>query len=148
MGRFAWWFVACIVSICALPDRLSAQDWVPPRDGAFHIEAKPAFAFKASLVEHWVNPNMGTGTLHLYAPIMPELPGQRKVSTRLAIPGSAKLKPDELLELSESERPMLALHMNSDDVSPRIGVTARLEYDGVLYSRTLKSGATPQAIPL
>lgn len=148
MGRsLTLGLVISTLCVCTLPEHLDAQDWVPPQDGTFFIEAKPAFTFQASLVEHWVNPRTGAGTLHLYAPVLPELPGQRKVATRLAVPGKDAIRADHLVELSASKRPMLALSIRSDVLSPKAGITARLEYEGVLYARTLKRGAAPEMVP-
>lgn len=57
------------------------QRFEVPCDGLFHVEVKPAYGFKATLAEDWTCPNAGKGTLHIYAPVLPELPSQRKVST-------------------------------------------------------------------
>ena len=60
--------------------------------------------------------------------------------------GNAKIKAEALTELSDHKRPFLALHIPSDILSLHTGVSARLEYEGVLHSRSLKSGKSPQPV--
>jgi hypothetical protein len=63
-----------------------------PRDGMFYVDAKPVLALKATLTEYWVNPHVGQGSLQVFAPVMPILPGQGNVSTRLLVPINNKLR--------------------------------------------------------
>jgi len=113
----------------------------------FYVEPKPAFAFKATLAEDWVFPHAGDGTLHVYSPVLPELPGQGKLSTRLFVAANDKLKAEEVNEESINKRPMLALHIKSDALSPKAGIRLRVEYEGTLFSRTLKRGKPPKRVP-
>jgi hypothetical protein len=131
----------------AMPCRALAQGFDVPREGVFYVEAKPAYAFKATLAEDWICPNVGEGTLHVYAPVLPELPGQAKVSTRLFVAGNDTLKAEEVTEGSVNKRPMLALHMKSDQLSLKSGVALRLVYEGTLCARTLKRGKPPKEVP-
>jgi hypothetical protein len=131
----------------ASPDRALALGFDVPRDRMFYVEATPAYAFKATLAEDWTFPNAGEGTLHVYAPVLPELPGQAKVSTRLFVAGNDTLKAEEVSEGSVSKRPMLALHMKSDQLSLKSGVPLRLVYEGTLCARTLKRGKPPTGVP-
>jgi hypothetical protein len=121
--------------------------FVVPQDGMFYVEAKPAITFNATLSEDRTCPNAGDGTLDVYAPVAPELPGQRQVTTRLFIAGNDKLKAKELKEQSSSEREMLALHIKSDELSPKSGIRLRVEYEGTLFARTLVYGREPKEVP-
>jgi hypothetical protein len=121
--------------------------FVVPQDGMFYVEAKPAFTFKATLSDNWLCPHAEDGTLDIYAPVAPELPGQRQVTTRLFVAGNDKLKAEELKEQSSSERAMLALHIKSDELSPKSGVRLRVEYEGTLCARTLVYGRPPKEVP-
>ena len=128
-------------------NRAFAQRFDVPRDGMFYVEAKPAFSFKATLSEDWVCPHAGDGTLHVYAPVLPELPGQGKVSTRLFVATNDKLRAEELTEGSDNKRPMFALHIKSDELSPKARIPLRVEYEGTQFARTLKRGKPPKAVP-
>jgi hypothetical protein len=132
---------------CASPERALAQGFDVPRDGMFYVEAKPAFAFKATLAEDWVCPHVGEGTLHVYAPALPELPGQAKVSTRLLVAGNDKLTAEDMTEGSVNRRQMLALHVKSNELSPKSGIALRLVYEGTLLARTLRRGKPPKEVP-
>ncbi len=128
-------------------NRAFAQRVNVPRDGMFYVEAKPAFSFKATLAEDWICPNAGDGTLRVYAPILPELPGQGKVSTRLFVAGNDKLKAEKRTEGSDNKWPMFVLSIKSDELSPKARIPLRLEYEGTLFVRTLKRGKPPRAAP-
>jgi hypothetical protein len=128
-------------------NRASAQWFDVPRDGMFYIEQKPAFSFKATLAEDWVCPHAGDGTLHVYAPVPEELPGQGKVSTRLFVGMHDELRAEELTEGSDNKRPMVALHIKSDELSPKARIPLRVEYTGTLFARMLKRGKPPKAVP-
>jgi hypothetical protein len=117
------------------------------QDGPFYVEAKPAFIFKATLAEDLVCPHSEDGTLHVYAPVLPELSSQTNVSTRLYVAGHDKLKAEAVTESSVSQQPMLVLHIQSDQLSPRAGIPLRLEYEGTLFARTLKQGRPPKEVP-
>jgi hypothetical protein len=149
MRRSLWHLLTVATLLCAWtsPTLALAQSFVVPRDGTFYIQAKPAFTFKAMLADDWVCPNAGDGTLHIYAPVLPKLPGQGKVNTRLYVVGHDKLLATEWSEKSLSKRPMLALHIKSDILSPKAGIRVRVTYEGTLFARTLKRGKPPKAIP-
>jgi hypothetical protein len=132
---------------CVSLNRAFAQGFDVPRDGMFYVEAKPAYAFKATLAEHWVCPHAGDGALRVYAPVIPQLPGQGKVSTRLFVAGNDKLKAKEFAEKSINKRPMVALEIKSDELSPKAGIALRVEYEGILFTRTLKRGKSPKKVP-
>jgi hypothetical protein len=131
----------------ASPAREPAQSFVVPADGMFHVEAKPAFSFKATLAEDWVCPHAGDGTLHVYAPVLPELPGQGNVSSRLFVAADDKWKADEVTEEGVNKRPQLALAIKSEELSPRAGIRLRLQYEGTLFRRSLKRGKPPNEVP-
>jgi hypothetical protein len=135
------------VFACALLTRADEQKLILPRDGTFYVEAKPVLQFRATLTENWVCPNAGEGTLYVFAPMLPELAGQRKVSTRLLVKGNDKLKAEEVVEEGIGKRPMLRLRIDSNELSPKSGIHLRLEYRGTLYARTLKLGKSPKAVP-
>jgi hypothetical protein len=147
MRRALLFFLFVVLPLfgCVLPTRADAPRFILPRDGTFYVEAKPVFAFKATLTENWVCPNAGEGTLNVFAPVLPELPGQRKVSTRLLVRGDDKLKAEEMVEEGIDKRPMLRLRIDSNELSPKSGIPLRLEYKGTLYARTLKLGKAPKA---
>jgi hypothetical protein len=128
-------------------NRALGQRFNVPRDGMFYVEAKPAFSFKATLAEDWTCPHVGDGTLHVYAPVLPELPGQGKVSTRLFVAANDKLRANKLTEGSADKRPMFALHIRSNELSPKARIPLRVEYEGTLFVRTLKRGKPPRAVP-
>jgi hypothetical protein len=132
---------------CVLPTRADEQKSILPRDGTFYVEAKPVLQFRATLNENWACPNVGEGTLYVFAPVLPELAGQRKVSTRLLVEGNDKLKAEEVVEEGIGKRPMLRLRIDSNELSPKSGIHLRLEYRGTLYARTLKLGKSPKAVP-
>jgi transglutaminase-like putative cysteine protease len=140
-------FVASFLFVCTLTTRADAQGFVLPRDGMFYVDAKPVLKFKATLTEYWVTPYVGEGTLYVFAPALPELPGQRNVSTRLLVSGNDKLKAEEVVEEGIGKRPMLRLRIDSNELSPKSGIPLRLEYRGTLYGRTLKQGKAPKAVP-
>jgi hypothetical protein len=125
--------------------RALAQQFVVPRDGTFYVERKPDFTFKATLAEDWVNPHLGAGTLHVFAPVLPELPGQGKVSTRLFISGNDSVTAEKFVEAG-NKRPMLGLHIKSAALSAKSGLRLRLEYEGTLFVRTLRPGKPAQAV--
>jgi transglutaminase-like putative cysteine protease len=129
-------------SVCAVEQR-----FVLPHDGMFYIEARPVSAFKATLSENWVNPGVGEGTLNVFVPVLPELPGQMRVSTRLLVEGNVKLKAEEIVEEGVDKRAMLRLRIDSNEMSPKSGIPLRLEYTGVLYARTLRRGRAIRAVP-
>jgi hypothetical protein len=122
-------------------------EFAVPQDGMFYVKAKPTVTFKATLSEDWVCPHAEDGSLDVYAPVAPELPGQKQVSTQLFVAGNDKLKAEELKEQSSEERAMLALHIKSDDLPPKSGVRLRLEYEGTLLARTLVYGRPPKEVP-
>jgi hypothetical protein len=128
-------------------NRAFAQRSQIPRDGQFYVEARPAFVFQAILAEDWVCPHAGRGTLHVYAPVLPELPGQGRVSTRLFVAMNDKLKAEAVTELSESKRPMLALRIPSDQLSPKERIRLRIAYEGILFARTLRRGRPRKNVP-
>jgi hypothetical protein len=128
------------------PNHAAAQGFHVPQDGMFYVETKPAFTFKATLSEEWICPHAGDGTLHVYAPVLPELPGQGKVTTRLFVAGHDKLKAKPVTEQSINKRQMLALHIKSNELSPRAGIALRVEYQGSLFSRTLKQVKPPKTV--
>jgi hypothetical protein len=128
-------------------NRALAQRLDVPRDGIFYVDAKPAFSFKATLAEDWVCPHAGDGTLHVYAPVLPGLPGQNKVSTRLFVATKDQLRAEELTEGSDHKRPVAALHFKSDELSPKARIPLRVEYEGTLFTRTLRRGKPPKAVP-
>ena len=78
-------FVGLPLLVRALPSYADAQKIGLLRDGMFYVEAVPVRSFKATLTEKWVNPNIGNGNLYVFAPVLPELPGQGKVSTNLMV---------------------------------------------------------------
>jgi hypothetical protein len=144
----------CITSVllaalchCAVPPPLLAQRPLVPRDGTFHVESRPAFTFQATLTEDWVCPHAGDGILRVYAPVLPELPGQRKVSTRLYVVGEDRPKARDITERSIDRRPMLALDIKSNQLAPSAGISLRLRYVGTLFARTLRRGAPPRPVP-
>jgi hypothetical protein len=128
-------------------NRALAQQSGVPRDGQFYVEARPAFVFKATLAEDWVCPQAGDGTLHVYAPILPELPGQGKVSSRLYVARNNKLKAERITEASSHKPRMLALAINSDELSPKAGIPLRLTYEGILFARSLTPGRPHNKVP-
>jgi hypothetical protein len=99
------------------------------------------------LTEKWVNPNVGDGNLYVFAPVLPELPGQGKVSTNLMVSGNDKLKAEKIVEESVGKRQMIELRINSNELSLKSGIPFRLEYEGILYARTLKQGKAPEPVP-
>jgi len=129
------------------PNRAFAQPFDVPRDGLFYVESRPAFAFKATLAEDWVCPHAGDGTLHVYVPILPELPGQGEVSTRLFVAANDKLKAEEISEASSNKRRMFALQIKSNELSPKAGVPLRVAYEGTLFARSLKRGRPRKKVP-
>jgi hypothetical protein len=131
---------------CTSPTRALAQQTLVPRDGMFYVERKPVFVFKATLSEDWVCPQAGDGTLHVYAPVLPELPGQGKVSTRLFVAGNDDLKAEKVVE-SSNKRLMLGLHIKSAKLSPKSGIRLRVEYKGTLFARTLRRGKPRKRVP-
>src|SRR5262245_39588493 len=104
---------------CTSLDRAFAQRSNVPRDGTFHVEARPAFVFKVTLAEDWVCPHAGDGTLHAYAPVLPELPSQGKVSTRFFVAANNKLQAEEVTEEGNTKRKMLALPIPANELSPK-----------------------------
>jgi hypothetical protein len=118
----------------------------PIADGDFHIEARPAFAFRASLVERWTSPHAGRGVLSVYAPLPPEIPGQEQGAGRLGVVGSAASRPEVVAERSLGRR-FLALRLRSDEVSLKSGVELRVEYTGTLYARKLSAGRPTHTAP-
>jgi hypothetical protein len=131
----------------ASADRALGQPWDVPQDGMFHIESTPVLGFTATLTEDWVSPHVGNGTLHVFAPVLPELPGQAKVFTRLSVVGNERLKSKSVVETSSYRRRMLRLDVPADKQSPRSGVHLKLEYEGILLARTLTRGKPPRAVP-
>jgi hypothetical protein len=123
------------------------QKFVLPRDGMFYIEAKPVSSFKATLTEHWVNPYVGRGILYVFAPALPELGGQGRVSTHLLVRGNDKLKAEKVVEEGIGRRPMLRLRIDSNELSLRSGIPLRLEYKGILYAHTLRRVKAPKTVP-
>jgi len=140
-------FATSLLCVCALSTFADTSKFVLPRDGKFYVEAKPVLKFKATLTERWVNPDVGEGTLYVFAPVLPELPEQRKVSTLLQVRGNDKLKAEEVVEEGVDKRPMLRLCIDSNEMSPKSGRTLQLEYKGILYARTLKLGKAPKVVP-
>jgi hypothetical protein len=145
-------FLASCTGVAALlvigsPNDALAQATALPHDGMFHIEARPAFQFKATLREHWVSPRAGAGSLDVFAPLLPELPGQRNVSTRLVAVQAPNLKAEEIAEEGSGARRFLALHVKSDALPLKDGITLALEYQGVLCARSLKWGRPAKAVP-
>jgi hypothetical protein len=137
-------FVGLPFLVRALPSCADAQKISLLRDGMFHVEAVPVRSFKATLTDYWVNPNIGEGTLYVFAPVLPELPGQGKVSTNLTVSGNDKLKAEKIVEDGVDKRPMLRLRIDSNELSLKSGITFRIEYEGILYTRTLKQGMAPE----
>jgi hypothetical protein len=124
-----------------------AQEFVVPRDGSFYVESQPTFTFKATLADDLRCPHARSGTLHVYAPVLPEIAGQEKVSTHLFVEGHEELRAKNITELSPNKRMMLALEIRSRKLSPKDGIPLRLEYEGTLFSRTLKHGKPPMEVP-
>ncbi len=124
-----------------------ARQFIVPEDGMFYVERKPAFTFKATLAENWVTPHAGVGMLHVFAPVLPELPGQWNVSTRLFISGNDKVKANHVVEASNNKRPMLGLHIKSKALSLKSMTPLRVTYEGTLFSRTLRWETPPKAVP-
>jgi hypothetical protein len=118
-------------------------------DGLFYIEAKPVSKFSATLIEkwNWTAKEVGSGTLTIYAPVLPQLPGQDKVATRLMFTRMLQLIPDTIIEQGVDKRQMLALRIPGSSFSPREGIILRLTYKGTLYARTLKQGKPPKPVP-
>jgi hypothetical protein len=135
------------LSLCSSSNCASAQEFEVPRDGMFYIEARPAFTFKATLADDMRFPHAGAGTLYVYAPVMPELPSQSKVSTRLFVANNEKRKAKEITEESVYKRRMLALAISSKEMSPKAGIPSRLTYEGTLFSRSLQRGKSPKEVP-
>ena len=145
--ELSWLVVVSALIPFTSPTLALAQQFVVPRDGMFYIKRASAFTFKATLAEDLMAPNVGNGTLHVFAPVLPELPSQQKVSTRLFISGSDKIKAEELIEESACKRRMLGLHIGSEELSPKLGIHLRVQYEGTLFARTLTRGRPPQAVP-
>lgn len=120
--------------------------FVVPADGTFHIARKPAFKFEATLKDGWSSGQVGAGTLHVYAPVLPELPGQGKLSTRLSVAKHDKLKAKAVEEKSQ-KRPMLEMSIPSEAISAKEVIPVRLEYSGTLYERTLKRSPPQSPVP-
>ncbi|MGA2070427.1 MAG: transglutaminase-like domain-containing protein [Sedimentisphaerales bacterium] len=140
-------FVGLPLLVRVLPICADAQKIGLLRDGMFYVEAVPVRSFKATLTEKWVNPNIGNGNLYVFAPVLPELPGQGKVSTNLMVSGNDKLKAEKIVEESTGKRQMMELHIDSNELSLKSGIPFRLEYEGILYARTLKQGRAPEPVP-
>ncbi len=142
---------ACLPVVATLflltsPTQVVAQRFILPKDGAFYIQRKRAFIFKATLTENWVNPHLGAGTLHVFAPVLPQLPGQGNVSTRLFVVGNDKLKSEKVVEAND-KRPMLRLRIPLNHGSPKSGISLRVQYEGTLFARTLRRGKSPVLVP-
>jgi len=143
-----WPLIACLcVGFSAA--RVLAQEFVVPRDGLFYVEAKPAFTFKATLKDDWKCPRARSGALHVYAPVLPEIPGQGNVSTRLFVEAHEELEAKDITELSPSKRRMklLSLKIRPGYLSLKNGISLRVEYEGTLFSRSLRRGKPPMEAP-
>jgi Transglutaminase-like superfamily len=140
-------FVGLSLLVWVLPSYADAQKVGLLRDGMFYVEAVPVRSFKATLTEKWVNPNIGNGNLYVFAPVLPELPGQGKVLTNLMVSGDDKLKAEKIVEESTGKRQMIELRIDSNELSLKSGIPFRLEYEGILYARTLKQGRAPEPVP-
>lgn len=124
-----------------------AQQFVVPQDGLFHIEPRPAFTFTATLAESWIAPGVGPGKLHVFAPVLPELPGQASLSSRLSIPGREALLAKSGVDIANPMRSLLALHIDPATAPLQSGMTLRVDYGGTLFARFLKRSKSPTAIP-
>ena len=129
------------------PGLALAEPFVVPRDGTFHIEARPALDFKATLTETWTAPNAGSGTLHVYAPVLPELPGQARVSSRLSAAGNESRRAEPVIDSGSAMRRLLALRIKPEARLASGGMALRADYEGTLFARRLTPGAAPTPIP-
>ena len=137
---------ACTLPVCAhaqRADKGSKTFKAPPTiydflaDDKFFMARKPAFKVTATLIEHWVGPDVPECMVRVFACAPPELPGQ-KVSTRLSIvDGDPKWKAEEMTERSFGKRPMLVLDIPSQELSLEKGVSFQKVYVGTTYARTL-----------
>ena len=124
-----------------------AQRFIVPQDGFFHIESRPVFTFTATLAENWTTPNVGTGTLRVFAPVLPELSSQQGMSSRLFVAGTQIVTASRVADTGGKPRSMLALRIQSETLSSRSGIPLRAEYAGTLFARTLKNGKPQTTVP-
>jgi transglutaminase-like putative cysteine protease len=144
------WLGPLVLSALGLflsPDLVLAEQFVVPQDGSFHIEARPAFDFKATLTETWTAPYAGSGTLHVYAPVLPELPGQTSVSSRLSAAGKESLRGEPVIDTGSFLRHLLALRIKPETQLASGGIALRADYEGTLFARRLVRSASPVPIP-
>lgn len=146
MRQELFYYLFVILLLSAWESSTSAE-FVLPQDGMFYIEAEPVSTFKATLTEHWVNPYVGRGTLYVFAPALPELCGQGRVSTHLQVSGYDKIISEKMAEYGICKRPMLKLQIDSNELSSKSGITLLLKYRGILYARTLRHGKSPKIVP-
>lgn len=139
-------FLALVANAVLYPPIAHAQKSNVPQDGAFHIVRTRAHKFTATLKESWRNPRVGDGELKVYFPVVPQLPGQEIVFTRLRVEGHPDLATTQVPEAG-SKRNLLRLVLNSSAVSPKSGITLQAQFEGTLYSRTLKRGKSPRPVP-
>lgn len=127
---------------------LTAQaQQVAPQDGTFHIERRAAFQFRATLKDDIVPLHPLEGALHVYSPVLPNLPGQSAIATRLYVSGRSALKSVPVIETSMAQRPMLSLQIKVEAGARNTSVPIHLEYQGTLYARTLKRARPSKPIP-
>jgi hypothetical protein len=137
-------FAALLLSVCV--SSIYAE-FVLPKDGMFYVESKPAVTFKATLTDYWTSSNTGKGILYVFAPMLPEYDGQKRVSSDLQVSGSNKIIAEEITEYGICKRPMLMLQIDSNELPPQSGIPLLLKYKGILYARTLKRGKSPKIVP-